>query len=1258
MASKLIRLLENYDKTIVDGGVGVSSLGRPTVFKVHRVVNGELRAVAEVDRLRDGWADVAEQGVVRATREDDVYEEFRITRIRDGRKSDGTAFGELTLHGIQHDLARRSPIPRRVLASGTIDYGFGLTGMTPDQLIDIIVATAPSYFSKGVIEPTIPIPLFRWDFTNAYDALVRLHELTGHDWSVRRNGELDYRIDLLTQLGSGADKVRFSVPRNIIDEEVVTSTAEHATSLVGKGGAATDARALHIGTAIWRASAVAGDLVTIEDVPAGVGPIRYDDQLGGGVANNRWVLKPAGGLVEIVDSIASTQQIDLGAGHGVSVGDLLSIREDSVGTMLGFLEHPVRVQDPPVGFGLVSGIEERLDIPDVANLLPDPFVRGWTAGQPDNYAAVGGAVLSREQGIKFVRSGDSSIKVVATASGQGVETAVLTISPQIASQFFQGQLKLYIAALDATTEGVQVEIVDVTNGRQFPPRGGDEAITREVGVWKRLGVNPESYSWYINGVTQFKVRAVFIGGGGTLYLDSAQTENTSRSPQDVEIIEGNGANILWHAVNDALDVRSLPESSFRLGAIDQHQLFPDTYPDERILGADGDVVDEALGRDFTTRIMELNEDWVDPKESKATLSSAALDLAGLIGRRLPRGMIGADASSSSGDRTSLGITDEAGNPLIDPATGQVTDDLKYGTDEGLNALKPAEGDADITGSNVAANVVTVSTKAAATVDDATTRTLIAIGDDGDLLPGVLADDGVSLKTLLKAGFGGQAGDADAITYPQSFQDLPAISILPAGLVDAPGAGGGGGQTILDWLGLPPKVSGGGGASDDVLEEVYADAQSVSGFTLVSKINERSITVAETTDAFGAGTLTTEGSSLALGGLSADADDDQYRTHYDVTSLSVNAADNLTNESDDLTGTLTAQGQSSSVSLTAQPNGSVTVDYTYSITATASGGSPTSQNFPAGIIDAVGENKIVTLSANPTGSTTVKWDRTVTTNQEFATADILIWIEKDVGAGFVFVASRTYSANGFGGGDSGPESLTIAGLDDTDKVRIRVISQSTTGDGVAFADPDKVEYDISSATNSITVKIQKNIGAGWVTTDTQTFQITNGTENGSGNDLIAGLDQGESVRVLLDDVTHTGSGTYSELVTPGAAVYQSGGVTPSTVTLRVVIDKKDGLGAWVQATTPKIYQVTDTSGTGTSIGPLTNEEQIFTDSAINLGDDIRVRILELSATNNPDSFSTIVDPIDVRFNEFTGVETRTSKTPLSSDNHQWIALGAT
>ena len=1263
-SSKLIRLVENYDKTIVDGGVGVSSLGRPISFTVHRVLNGSLTAVAGFDRLRAGWADVAEQGVVRATREDDVYEEFRVTKIRDGRRKDGTVFGELTLHGMQHDLARRSDIPRRVLVSGTIDYSWGLGGATPDQIIDMIVATAPSYFSKGVIEATVPIPIFRWDFTNAYDAVVRLAALSGFDWSVRRNGELDYRVDLLTQLGSTADTVRFSVPRDIINEEVITSTAKHATRLVGKGGGESGARPLHIGTAIWRASAVAGDLVTIEDVPAGRGPIRYDDQLGGGVANNRWVLKPAGGLVEIVDSIAATQQIDLGAAHGVSVGDLLSIREDSVGTMLGFLEHPVRVQDAPVGFGLVSGIEERLDIPAVNNLLPDPFIRDWTGDVPDNYAAVGGATLTREQGAQFISSGDSSIKIVATGSGQGAETDALTISPQIASQFFQGQAKFKIGALDATTEGVQVQIVDATNGRVFPPRGGDEAITREVGVWKRLGVNPESYSWYIHGVTQFKVRVTFIGGGGTAYLDSAQAENTSRSPIDVEIIEGNGANILWHALNDALDVRSLPESSFRLGSVDLNALFPDTVPEARVLGGAGDVVDELLGRDFTTRIMELHEDGIHPEKSKATLSSAALDLTGLIGRRLPRGRVGSDASSSPGDRTALGITDEGGTALIDPAAGQVTPDLKYGTDEGLEALRPAEGGADVTGSHVAANVVTVSTQPAATVADATTRTLIAIDTGGDLIAGVLADDGVSLKTLLKAGFGGQAGDQDAITFPQSFQDLPAISILPAGLVDAPGAGGGGGMTILDWLGLPPKVTGGGGASDDVLEEVYADAQSVSGFILVSKINQRQITVSETTDTFGAGTLTAEGQSLALGGLSNGADDFQYRTTYDITDLSVNAADNLHTVNDLFPGgNLTTQGAASSLALSEDPNGSVTAKYSYVIEATASGSTPFSQNFPGGNIDAVGENKVVTLSKDPTGSTTVKWDRTVETFDALDTASISIKIEKDIGAGFVIVSTRTYSTFGLGGSDSGPDSLTIGGLDITDKVRIWVTAHSTFGGGVAFVDPDKIEYNVLSATTSISVKFFKNIGAGWVqvgSTRNHSVTDTDGvkdTDSGTITQAISGLDQGEQVKIELTTVTHTGSGTWTQSVDPVDCEYTAGSVTPSTVTLRVVIDKKNGLGPWVQATTPKLYQLTDSGGGGQSTS-FPDEVQTFTDSAIGVGDDIRVRILELSATGSPDSFGCVVDPQDVKFNTFTGTETLSSKTPLASDVHEWIALGAT
>ena len=139
------------------------------------------------------------------------------------------------------------------------------------------------------------------------------------------------------------------------------------------------------------------------------------------------------------------------------------------------------------------------------------------------------------------------------------------------------------------------------------------------------------------------------------------------------------------------------------------------------------------------------------------------------------------------------------------------------------------------------------------------------------------------------------------------------------------------------------------------------------------------------------------------------------------------------------------------------------------------------------------------------------------------------------------------------------------------------------------------------------------------------------------------------------VTETGSGTHSASVDPVDASYSAGAVFPGTITVKVVIDAKDGVGAWTEATTPITYQVTDTSGVGTTQS-FAGDVQSFSSADINGGDDVRVRLKEVTTVGSPDSSNVTIDPVDARFNIFTGTETLTSKTPTPADKHTWTALG--
>jgi hypothetical protein len=420
----------------------------------------------------------------------------------------------------------------------------------------------------------------------------------------------------------------------------------------------------------------------------------------------------------------------------------------------------------------------------------------------------------------------------------------------------------------------------------------------------------------------------------------------------------------------------------------------------------------------------------------------------------------------------------------------------------------------------------------------------------------------------------------------------------------------------------------------------------------------------------------------MGTIVQDTETDAWRVQYDVTDLSINSADTLQNHNDGLGSAMSTQGSSRSTSLSADPNGSVEVDYTFDVRATAVGGSLVDDNFSAGLLTGVGQSKIATLSSTPDSTVTVKWSRVVQAvcgsdnDLDFANAGITIVIEDDRTGSYQVRSTKSYG-NVFCACEGAPNSDTDSGTDSTtlsagltvgDHVRIRC-TVYTENDGAgscavatSYADPDEIEYNSGLfASNSCTVKTYKDVGAGWVQTDSNTHVATDtdGLINitaGSASDFISGMDQSESVKVELTTVSHSGTGTFSQSIDPGNASYQSGSAQTATVTLKVAVDSKDGASSWVERGT-KTYNLTDSTGTGQSTSFL-DEIVLFVDPLITNGDDIRVRLKELSVVGNYDSRAATVDPEKIIGDDISGSQVEETMTPLGSDYVGWAAFGAT
>ncbi len=86
-------------------------------------------------------------------------------------------------------------------------------------------------------------------------------------------------------------------------------------------------------------------------------------------------------------------------------------------------------------------------------------------------------------------------------------------------------------------------------------------------------------------------------------------------------------------------------------------------------------------------------------------------------------------------------------------------------------------------------------------------------------------------------------------------------------------------------------------------------------------------------------------------------------------------------------------------------------------------------------------------------------------------------------------------------------------------------------------------------------------------------------------------------------------------------------------------------------------LTDTGGTGASKTWLA-QVLSFADSLIDTSDEIRFVLDKVTVLGAPDSSGVSVDPVEVRYNTFTGIETVLTKTPFATDRITWSVLGVT
>lgn len=588
---------------------------------------GRENAVLQLPVDDAAWSDIREGKVLRAELTDDEVREWRVVEQNKRRHSDGGRIGIVRCESIAYDLKRRTPLLQRV-ESNRADIDFTILSLTPTEWIDdVILATPgwPSWITRGTVDATDDLSIFV-DGMNAARLLDTICEQSRqsdgepYEWTLRRNGSTDYKIDLLSQRGSVSRTPYVAVRKNVLSARVRSTSKEQVTRVYPRGGGSRTNRAT-MAAAKWNVDSVSGSTVTLSDPAGGAGPVAFDDQL-----NGFYLEKAGGGLTEITDSDAGNNNVTVSDASGISSSDLVQVRENASGDQLIYLEHP----SDKSTYGLQVGQLDRQDVPAVENLVSDVAAAfcdedSDSDGLADGWSKVGSPTVTQETTAQFHRHGTASMKVVAS-DGDGIETSAITVGPTASDPYYVAQ-----AFARAASGTYQVQLVDVTNSTSYPTSDVDAGKNPDTTKWHRHDIQP-GVNFDDESTTQMKVRITASGGSATFYVDAGQLTN-AKDPASA-IFKGRGANRLWQAANEELNRRSSPVTSYDVDAIDLYRTDVDRWPDEKIEpGNTIRVRDPGLSEDVNVRVMGRRRELTRPGSLRLTIDNQRRGLSDRIGRQ-------------------------------------------------------------------------------------------------------------------------------------------------------------------------------------------------------------------------------------------------------------------------------------------------------------------------------------------------------------------------------------------------------------------------------------------------------------------------------------------------------------------------------------------------------------------------------------------------------------------------------------------------
>jgi len=260
----------------------------------------DVRAVEDQESLTFSYSRVDQSGTVRAITaqlragrvitqvwDDGSFDEWRIGPVEDGRRGDGLIV--VSCIPLVLDLVERAGSATgkgwvSEVSNGERVFDYEIAERTASSIFtDYVIANLPTWVTLGTVDPTAVIPavsvthLTPWELAVTTRDALRAMDVTC-ELALRRNGTTDYKLDLVTQIGSSAATPVFHPHVSLTTLRRKTDPTLQATRVLPLGATAPDTYPGVLGRSRWKGGAPSGLVIALTDRNGGASPIAFDNQ--------------------------------------------------------------------------------------------------------------------------------------------------------------------------------------------------------------------------------------------------------------------------------------------------------------------------------------------------------------------------------------------------------------------------------------------------------------------------------------------------------------------------------------------------------------------------------------------------------------------------------------------------------------------------------------------------------------------------------------------------------------------------------------------------------------------------------------------------------------------------------------------------------------------------------------------------------------------------------------------------------------------